>query len=75
MREGTTLRREVQQLKMEMARQQLEENPSSLSEIAFVLGYSDLTAFLHAFKNSTGLTPAQFRQRRQVASTKLPHSR
>jgi AraC-like DNA-binding protein len=34
----------------------------SISEVGFLLGFSELSSFHRAFKRWTGRTPAQFRQ-------------
>ena len=40
----------------------LKDSKNSLTEIAFLLGYSELSAFNRAFKRWTGSTPADFRR-------------
>jgi AraC-like DNA-binding protein len=42
----------------------LKDPKNSLTEIAFLLGYSELSAFNRAFKRWTGSTPADFRRRK-----------
>ena len=56
---GTLLR----QTREELARQYLDQGRISLSEIAFMLGYSEQSAFSRAFKQWTGQTPRQYLQR------------
>lgn len=46
----------------EIALGMLEEDSYSLSEIAFLAGFSEQSAFTRAFKRWTGRTPAQFRR-------------
>jgi len=44
-----------------LARRYLAERELPVSEIAWLLGYQELSSFTHAFKRWTGLTPRQFR--------------
>jgi AraC-like DNA-binding protein len=46
-----------------LAIKQLKEHRDSLTEIAFMLGYSDLSAFNRAFKRWTGTAPLEYRRR------------
>ncbi|MBN2387180.1 MAG: AraC family transcriptional regulator [Anaerolineales bacterium] len=55
--EGTTYQVLLDRVRKELALRYLREPGTSLSEIAFLLGYSDQSAFNHAFKRWTGLTP------------------
>lgn len=41
----------------------LRDGSASLSQIAFLLGYSDQSTFQNAFKRWSGLTPGEFRRR------------
>lgn len=41
----------------------LQEGTASLSQIAFLLGYSDQSTFQNAFKRWSGVTPGEFRRR------------
>lgn len=44
------------------AKEQLKEPQRALSEIAFSLGFNDLSAFSRAFKRWSGITPKEFRE-------------
>jgi AraC-like DNA-binding protein/nucleotide-binding universal stress UspA family protein len=44
-----------------LARRYLAERELPVSEVAWLLGYNELSSFTHAFKRWTGLTPRQFR--------------
>ena len=44
----------------------LENETLALAEIAFSLGYSDVSAFNHAFRRWVGQSPGHYRQRRAV---------
>jgi AraC-like DNA-binding protein len=59
--EGTSFRREIDEIRYAMARQLLEESTMSIARIATTLCYADVTAFSRAFKRWTGITPAQWR--------------
>lgn len=59
--EGTSFRKLLEQLRHELSVQYLRDQRISISEVAFLVGFSELSAFHRAFKRWTGLTPAQFR--------------
>ena len=61
--EGTTFRRELEEIRHEVARQLLANSKMPLSKIATALNYADTTAFSRAFKRWSGSTPAQWRSR------------
>ena len=49
-------------LKMEKAKQQLLETDLLVKEIAFSLGYHQLSDFSHAFKEKFGISPTMMRE-------------
>lgn len=51
-------------VRRELASSQLASSHTSVGEVAFALGYSDISAFHHAFKRWYSVTPGQFRNRR-----------
>jgi AraC-like DNA-binding protein len=53
----------VEEVRRELALRYLKDGGMSLTEIAFLLGYSDLSAFDRAFRRWTGTTPAAQRRR------------
>jgi AraC-like DNA-binding protein len=59
--EGTSFREVLDGVRLEMARKYLRDPRLSLSEIAFLLGYSEVSAFHRSFKRWTGRTPLEFR--------------
>lgn len=59
--EGTTFRVLVDQLRQERAVALLANARCSIAEVAFLLGFSELSSFYRAFKRWTGKTPADFR--------------
>ncbi len=61
--EGTSYKRLVNGARKDMAAAYLKENKASIGEIAYVLGFSETSAFHRAFKKWTGLTPQGIRKR------------
>ncbi|WP_020407039.1 AraC family transcriptional regulator [Hahella ganghwensis] len=59
--ENNSFQELVEQVRKEKALDYLQKKKYSLSEIAFLLGFSELSAFSRAFKRWTGESPAQFR--------------
>jgi len=53
----------VEQVRREEAEVHLKDNKISISELAYLLGFSELSAFSRAFKRWTGESPAQYRDR------------
>ncbi len=51
----------VEDIRREKALEVIKDESLSLSEIAFVLGFSELSAFSRAFKRWTGTRPKQYR--------------
>jgi AraC-like DNA-binding protein len=61
--ESCSFRDAVESVREELARRYLADPAMGMGEIAFRLGYSEVSAFLRAFKRWTGVTPSQFRAR------------
>lgn len=59
--EGTTYQQLSANLRMEMAKAYLKQRKYSSSDIAYLLHYSEPSAFHNAFKKWTGFTPGQYR--------------
>ena len=55
--EGSSFRRLLQAARKQVALDFLSRQAVSVCELAFMLGYSDQSAFTHAFKRSTGKSP------------------
>ena len=49
-------------VRFEVARELLADADSSLNEIAFMLGYAEVSAFHHAFKRWAGTSPGEYRR-------------
>ena len=45
----------------ELAEQYMEQNDLSVSEIAYMLGFSDCSNFSRSFKRWTGVAPSKYR--------------
>jgi len=62
----TTYRRLLSEVREDLACQHLAESRLSIAEIAFLLGFADVTSFHRAFKRWTGQTPRTYRERREL---------
>lgn len=58
--EDTCFRNLVQTVRKQIAVDQLSDPDASICEVAFMLGYSDQSAFNHAFKRWTGKSPKAY---------------
>lgn len=58
--EGLSFHELVDLVRKEKAKTLLNKNQHTLSEIAFLLGFSELSSFSRAFKKWTGSSPAKF---------------
>jgi AraC-like DNA-binding protein len=61
--EGVTYSEVLEQLRCSLAERYLTEESLSISEIAWLLGYQEVSAFTHAFKRWTGKPPRKARSR------------
>jgi AraC-like DNA-binding protein len=66
--EGTSFAEILDQLRAALAKRYLHDETLPVSEIAWLLGYREVSSLTHAFKRWTGRTPRQFRSY-QLAST------
>jgi AraC-like DNA-binding protein len=64
--EGTSYRRLLDQLRLDIAERHLTDDRMSVAEIAFLVGFSEISAFHRAFKRWTGRTPVTFRAEARV---------
>jgi len=60
--EGTSYRQILEETRYTLAQQLVREQLYSLSQIAYLLGFSDQANFSRAFKRWTGNTPTKFRE-------------
>ncbi|MEK5058236.1 AraC family transcriptional regulator [Paenibacillus sp. FSL H7-0326] len=59
--ENTTYTRLLNDIRKELALRYLKEPEQSIADIAYLLHFSEDSAFQHAFKKWTGLAPGQYR--------------
>jgi AraC-like DNA-binding protein len=62
--EGTSFAEILDQLRAALARRYLDDETLPVSEIAWLLGYREVSSLTHAFKRWTGMTPRRFRSSR-----------
>jgi AraC-like DNA-binding protein len=59
--QGTTFQKVLDEVRLEVARQLLEQTRVPISDVSATLCYADVAAFMHAFKRWTGTTPGKWR--------------
>ncbi len=59
---GNTPSEYIQRVKVESAKNRLEEDRESIKEIGYRTGYEDLNYFRDVFRKYTGLSPAEYRK-------------
>ncbi|MGA9526123.1 MAG: helix-turn-helix transcriptional regulator, partial [Myxococcaceae bacterium] len=59
---GTTYQLLLEELRRELALRYLRDHGLEISEVAFLLGFSEPSAFHRAFRRWTGTTPLSFRR-------------
>ena len=59
---GMTLKSYCNRLKTEDAKRLLSVTDMPITEIAFAVGFSDVSYFIYVFRNFTGITPLQWRK-------------
>jgi AraC-like DNA-binding protein len=62
--EGLNFSAVLGDLKTDLARRYLADNELSISQIAWLLGYREVSSFTHAFKRWSGKAPRQTRSRK-----------
>ena len=63
---GVSFRQKLIDSRMDLARYLLRSTDSSVNEISTRVGYADNAAFFRAFRQHTGMTPAQYRQQKRL---------
>ena len=66
--EGVTFSAVLDSLRAGLAKQYLSDPDLSISQIAWLLGYQEVSAFTHAFKRWSGKTPREARGRPQCST-------
>jgi AraC-like DNA-binding protein len=61
--EGTSFQQQLAELRCELARGYLDDGRLAISEVAYLLGFSEPSAFHRAFKRWTGHSPQSWRRR------------
>jgi AraC-like DNA-binding protein len=64
--EGAAFSGVLETLRQALAKRYLRERELPISEIAWLLGYSEISSFTHAFVRWTGMTPKAFRNSKDV---------
>jgi AraC-like DNA-binding protein len=59
---GTTFNTILNEIRQDLAQNYLNEEENSMTEIAFLLGFSESSAFSRAFKRWMGVSPAKYRK-------------
>ncbi len=64
-REGSSFKKLVDEARKDYTLAEIRDTSFSISEIAYRLGYNDLSSFYRAFKRWTGTTPNLYREQNQ----------
>ena len=59
---GVVYKKLVSEVRGQFALDYLKDRKRTITEVAFLLGYSEVSAFNRAFKRSTGFTPMEYRE-------------
>ena len=62
---GVSFRQKLINSRMDLARYLLRSTDASVNEISTKVGYADNAAFFRAFRQHTGMTPAQYRKEKR----------
>jgi AraC-like DNA-binding protein len=65
--EGLTFDGILSELRADLAKRYLRDDALAISQIAWLVGYKEVSAFTHAFKRWTGKTPREARSQENVA--------
>jgi AraC-like DNA-binding protein len=70
--ERTSYREILNEVRRELATRHLQERQLAIGEIAFLLGFSEPSAFHRAFKRWTGHAPLDYRDMGQTSAARVP---
>jgi AraC-like DNA-binding protein len=73
--EGTTFEALLEEVRRDLALEYLRDPSLTLTEIAFLLGYGNVTSFTRAFQRWTGHTPTSHRERSQAEEGQSANAR
>jgi len=73
--EGLTFSTVLDRLRADLARRYLQDGGLSISKIAWMLGYREVSAFTHAYKRWTGRTPREARALEKSPASPLAFDR
>jgi AraC-like DNA-binding protein len=73
--EGLTFTGILGELKIDLAKSYLKKEDFSISQTAWLLGYREVSAFTHAFRRWTGVTPRQWRNGSNSVSPEPAHGK
>jgi AraC-like DNA-binding protein len=62
MKEDTSFKHLLTEIRQDLARQYIQDRSKTLTEISYLLGFSEVSSFSRAFKNWTGMPPSAARQ-------------
>ena len=65
--EGLSFEDILSELRVDLAKRYLREETLAISQIAWLVGYKEVSAFTHAFKRRTGKTPTEERLQARAA--------
>lgn len=74
-RVGVTFKSWLRALRISAAKTLMESNEHSITEVAHLVGFSDLVTFERAFKKQTGITPRQYKNLVRPTRICLPKRR
>ena len=60
--EGTTYQELLNTTRRELAKRYVQDSHNDLTEVAFILGFADLSTFSRSFKRWTGISPSRYRK-------------
>lgn len=67
-RSGTTYQNQLDQIRLQQARDYFVRGGSSITELSLALGYNDSSSFARAFRRWSGLSPSQYQARQAPGS-------
>ncbi|MDF5729485.1 MAG: AraC family transcriptional regulator [Rhizonema sp. PD38] len=67
---GTSYQELLDETRQSLSTHYLQEQHITVSEVAFLLGFSEASAFSRAFKRWTGTTPGEFRRTLKLTNNK-----